>query len=133
MAGAGAAALSKPNENPELAVVIVAATGLIDPNSVELVAAVVVAVSEPLSTVAVAAIEGVAPPNETPAKRLPAEEEVEVVGLQLPKRPVPGAMVAVEAVPKIVVDDVAVLVTEANRVDGLVVTVEASGFAWSDF
>lgn len=68
--------------------------GLIDPNSVELV----VVVAAPLSTVGVAAVDVAAPPNETPAKRPPAED---VAGLMLPNSPVPGAIVAVVDVPKV--------------------------------
>lgn len=123
---ADAVALPNPNENPELAVVVVVAAGLIDPNSAELV---VVTFAEPLSTDVV--VVGAVPlPNETPAKRPPPAEDV--TGLILPKRPVPGAIVAVEDVPKIDVEEV-VLATEPNRVGGFVVAGVASGFAGSTF
>lgn len=119
------AALPNPNENPELVVVAVADTGLIDPKSVE----VVVALPTELSTVVVlAAVEVAELPNETPAKRPPEVEVVVGAGLMLPKRPVPGAMVAVEEVPKID-EAVVVFVTEPNRVGGL----DASGLAGSTF
>lgn len=123
---AAVAALPNPNENPELVVVVaVADTGLIDPNSVE----VVVALPTELSTVVVfAAVEVAELPNETPAKRPPEVEVVVGAGLMLPKRPVPGAMVAVEEVPKID-DAVVVFVTEPNRVGALV----ASGLVGSTF
>lgn len=124
---AAVAALPNPNENPELVVVAVADTGLTDPNSVEVV--VVVALPTELSTVVVlAAVEVAELPNETPAKRPPEVEVVVGAGLMLPKRPVPGAMVAVEEVPKID-EAVVVFVTEPNRADGLV----ASGLAGSTF
>lgn len=122
---AAVAALPNPNENPELVVVAVADTGLIDPKSVE----VVVALPTELSTVVVlAAVEVAELPNETPAKRPPEVEVVVGAGLMLPKRPVPGAMVAVEEVPKID-EAVVVFVTEPNRVGGL----DASGLAGSTF
>lgn len=120
------AALPNPNENPVLVVVVaVADTGLIDPNSVE----VVVALPTELSTVVVlAAVEVTELPNETPAKRPPEVEVVVGAGLMLPKRPVPGAMVAVEEVPKID-EAVVVFVTEPNRVGGF----DASGLVGSTF
>lgn len=128
LADVAAVALPNPNENPELAaVVVVAAAGLIDPNSVELV---VVTFAEPLSTDVV--VGAVPLPNETPAKSPPPAAADDVAGLILPKRPVPGAIVAVEDVPKIDVEEV-VLATEPNRVGGFVVVDDASGFAGSIF
>lgn len=91
--GLAAAPPNPPNANPELVVLVavVAATGLIAPNSVELL---VVVVAAPLSTV-------VTLPNETPANS-PLELVVAAGAvLMLPNRPVPGAIVAVEDVPKI--------------------------------